>query len=299
MTERFDGQSGKPILDRRSYLKAATSLAGVATLGATAAAASEEYDVIEVPSGETFTKRFSTGETWENKLIDISAPGAGYAIRCHRDNCTMRNVGIRGEWDYEPSSSPFTVRAPSRDGSIVIENVYIADGTSFDHTRASNPTGIYVHANHAGTLTISNCNIQQMGDNGIYASDPGDGTRGSGGTVHIKNCYSSDNGNSGFRLGSDGSSIENCVSWDEVSRGFWALFGDIDVADCDFGSSRLDIRLGSNSQESSDAGYASVSVENTRFSNYDLQRSQNDLRGTSAGDPGRSWSRSRRRADLR
>ncbi|WP_254861845.1 hypothetical protein [Halovivax gelatinilyticus] len=215
MNEDSNERYPATLFDRRTYLKAALSATGVAALAMNGAASNDDYDVIEVGPGETYTKRLSAGETWENKIIDITADGAGYAIRCHRNDTTIRNVGVRGLWDHEPSSSPFTVRAPSSSGKIRIENIHLPGAESPGYHSWGNPTGIYVHNDHAGDLEIRNAYIAQMPDNGIYASDPGSPpghpSTGDGGTVRIYDSYI-ENCGWNFRLGSDGSYCNNCIS---------------------------------------------------------------------------------------
>lgn len=161
----------QPPLNRRSYLKLAGT-AAVATAGVSAASASDDYEVITVGRGETYSKRLSNGETWENVLIDITARGAGYTIRAHANDFTIRNLGIRGKWDYEPTSSPFTVRVPNVSSSGLIENVYLPGGEgNYSDDRWANPTGIYVHGNHAGELEIRRVFMKEFVDQGVYASD--------------------------------------------------------------------------------------------------------------------------------
>ncbi|MFC3960244.1 right-handed parallel beta-helix repeat-containing protein [Halovivax cerinus] len=265
-------------LDRRSYLKAATGIAGLAALG-TSASAATDYEEIVVDSGETYRKSLSDGETWENVVLDITAPGAGYSITATADDWTVRNVGVRGDWDHDPGSQQFIVRTDSADATGLVENVYLGDGTQ----GGGDPGGLFVHARHAGTVTIRNCNIQGFPDNGIYGSAPGT-SHGNGGVVRIENTYVADCGSSGLRIGSDGSSVENCVAWD-CDRGLWCLFSDeLEAIDSNFGASGFDIRVGSGSQESG-GPYGELSVTNTRWESEQLERSQNAIHGSSAGAP--------------
>ncbi|WP_226007302.1 right-handed parallel beta-helix repeat-containing protein [Natrinema salinisoli] len=267
-------------IDRRSYLKAATGVASAFALGTQAVAADDDYDVIEVSPGETFEKDISSGETWENKLIDITASGAGYSISATADDFEMRNIGVRGEWDHDPGSQVIIVEVESADASGLIENVYLGDGAA----GGGDPGGIYVHNDHSGTLTIRGCNIQGFPDNGIYASGPGLADRGNGGVVQIENTYAADCGSSGLRIGSDGSSVQNCVAWN-CDRGLWCLFSDqLEANGCDFGGSGYDIRVGSGSQESG-GPYGELTVNDTSWGTQQLERSQNEIHGSSSGSP--------------
>ena len=75
--ERLTDESS---LGRRSYLKAT---AGAALLGAAGLASNtamaqgeDDYDVINVPAGQTHRITLGSGDTLENTLIDITASGA-------------------------------------------------------------------------------------------------------------------------------------------------------------------------------------------------------------------------------
>jgi len=269
------------LLDRRSYLKltGATAASAVAATGLTSA--SENYDVIEVGAGETFQKDLSHGETWENVLIDITANGAGYRITATADNWVIRNVGVRGAWDYEPNSSPFVVSVDSAGATGLIENLYLGDGATVPDSGSSNPNGIYVHYRHAGDLEVNNIYIQGMPTNGFYGSDPANPKLDSGGgTVRVYDSYSSDNVNSGFRIGGDRSYCENCVAFRNSSRGMWTYFEHTELIDCDIGDNGVDIDVGSSSYPSV---YADVTVTNTRYDTVELSTSGDELHGSSAG----------------
>lgn len=205
----------RQLLNRRSYLKIAGS-AAVASAAAGAASAADGYEVIEVAEGETFTKRVSSGETWENKLIDISASGAGYSIDAEGSGWTIRNIGVRGRWDYTPGSSPFTVDVPDSSGSAIIENVYLPGE---DSVSMGDPTGIYVHPTTAGTITMRNLYVARFGDNGIYASAPGNPEAhpvpGSHGTIEIYDSYVT-KCRTNVRVSTDSSVVENVVSTNPV-----------------------------------------------------------------------------------
>lgn len=203
----------------------------------------DQYTEYIVSSNSTISIEFNEGDTFENALIDITASGAGYDIRCHRDDCVMRNVGVRGRWDYEPSSSPFSVRAPSSTGEILIENVYMPGAEAPGYYEWGNPTGVYVHGNHAGHIDFDRIYFEQHPDNGFYASDPAAPSDhpvdGQGGTVAITNSYV-ENCGWNFRLGTEGSYAENCIGVLEGSqaKGTPRVFRDyfsegVEFIDCD------------------------------------------------------------------
>ncbi len=197
---------------------------------------STEYDTITVGPNETFTKSISSGEAWENKIIDISASGAGYSIDAEGSDWTIRNIGVRGLWDSDRISSPFTVKVPDSSGSAVIENVYLPGAEDY---QMGDPTGIYVFPEHAGTLDIRNVYIAQFGDNGIYGSPPGNPEShpvpGNHGAVNISDSFVRDC-RVNVRVGTDSSVVENVVSVNPV--GGKAAFRDyygrgVTFRDCD------------------------------------------------------------------
>ncbi len=272
-----DGKS--PLLDRRSYLKltGATAASAVAATGMTSAA--NDYDVIEVGAGETFRKDLSSGETWENVLIDITAQGASYRITATADNWAIRNVGIRGQLDSTPGSQNFVVSVPSSGASGLIENVYLP-GTSYSRSTSPFPSGIYVHFNHAGDLEVRNYYAANLPSHGIYGSDPGNrNNNGNGGTVRIHDSYVADTENSGFRIGSDGSYVDNCVSFRTV-RGLWSRWANTEARGCDFGDNNTDIVVGQSGYSQS----STVTLDGTTCFGSVIE-ANGSLNGSSAGTP--------------
>jgi len=273
-TERSNEKTSTRLLSRRSYLTAAAGAAAMAAAGGKAAAASE-YETITVPEGGHFEVQLGDGDTFENKLIDISASGATWKVDASGSGWAVRNVGIKGVWDAGVDNAwPLSVRV-DEGGTGVIENYYFADGV-VDSTYPG-VTGIYVYRTHGGTLQIDGVNIQGMAGNAIYASTPGypadddpDGsTRPTGhqGVVEITNSFGADCVSSHFRIGSDGSFVKNCVSRGG-DRGAWLRFNNTRVIDCDFSGASTntadgDIVCGTNNWESGED--ATVTVENTVY----------------------------------
>ncbi|MFC7205397.1 hypothetical protein ACFQJC_17945 [Haloferax namakaokahaiae] len=254
-------------------------------------AAAAEYDEITVGRGETFTVRVNSGETFENKLIDISAPGATFDIEASGSDWVVRNIGIKGVWDQYEKAEPFRARVDAG-GTGLIENYYFADGCP-DDTYAG-VTGIYVYRTHAGDLTINRTNIQDLPDNAIYASTPGYpeetvGNRypGNQGTVVIKNSYAEGCRASHFRVGTTGSRIENCVAvgGDQGDRGVWARFNDIEVVGCSLtGHAQGDIACGT--YEWPDGADATVTPTDTYFETTDDTLTyRGTVRAGSSGSP--------------
>lgn len=228
-------------LGRRTYLQAIGAYAaGRTLLGLSGRAAATEYETYEIDTGETFRRRVGDGETLENVLVDVTAPGSGFDIVADGSDWTIRNVGIHGTNGTEECGSAFQLQVD--EGSEgTFENVYLGDG-AVDGGNA----GIFVPTTHAGTLTIRRCHVANWPDNGIYASAPGRNARdGRKGVVRIEECYARNNNIAGFRLGTDGSSVTDSVvhvdgdvpnnnAGKENARGIWIKEGgSVRVENCD------------------------------------------------------------------
>ena len=221
-------------LTRRNYVR---SLAAVATAttalgGAGAASAQDDYEVIEA-EGQTIT--IGAGETWENKLIDMTT-GQDIIVTAHSSDWTIRNVGFKGENTSGTGSATFGI-SDTAGGTCTVENVYLGDGSS---TGNGNPNGhgqtaFWVAPDHSGHIDFKNVNIQNFADNAIYASAPGN--KG-GGTIHIDSSFAANCYVSHFRLATEGSKVTNSsVSVDAsegyVGRGIWAWApGTVEVDNC-------------------------------------------------------------------
>jgi hypothetical protein len=261
-------------LNRRSLLGAAG--AGVAsTLGVGALASASdavkgaEYDTITVPAGQKRTIRLGSGETLENTLIDITADGASVQIYPSGNDWAVRNVGIKG--NHPGGHYIMTPGVPDKDGSAVVENVYLGDG----QTEGSAKGGIWVNGNlpHRGTITFRNVHVGQMVDNGLYGMDSG--YSGIGGVVHVEDSFFYSNNISNIRVGSvDGRTcrVDNCVvRVDDGAtppcgvgcsapgavnpRGVWAWFDAVQVTNSDIG--------GPIARDTKEGGY--IEDENTRW----------------------------------
>ncbi len=272
--------------NRRDFLKEVTATA-VSAGALTTAASAQAYDEIVVGAGETWTYSLSDGETFENYLVDISATGAQFQLYATGNDWVVRNVGIRGFWDGTQKEEPFIVQVPDANSTGLIENFYFADGTAAD-TYPDGPTGIYVGKNHAGHIDMVNLNIQGMPDNSVYASSPGDPPEhstgeGAGGTVAVRDSYSSSPNPAGFRLGTDGSYCENCVMYANGNRGYWGFYEHTELIDCDVSQSGgADIVLGDSAWTKSN--YAEVTATNTYWETETAHggASTANIHGTSA-----------------
>ncbi|ARS90170.1 hypothetical protein [Natrarchaeobaculum aegyptiacum] len=219
-------------LTRRNYVR---SLAAVATattaVGASGVvSASDDYEVIEA-ANQTIT--IESGETWENKLIDMTT-GQDITIAAQGSDWTIRNVGFEGENSSDAGSGTFGLSDSG--GESTVENVYLGDGSTSGNAAPNGhgETAFWVNPNHAGHVDFENVNIQGFADNAIYASAPGNA---GGGTVHVDSCFAANCYVSHYRLATEGSKVTNSVVYidDEgyAGRGIWAWApGTVEVEDC-------------------------------------------------------------------
>ena len=207
---------------RRTYVRsiaaAATATAGVSSLGAVSAT-DDSYEVIEANNQ---TIQVGSGETWENKLIDMTT-GQDIIVVAHGTDWAIRNVGFEGENTSGAGSATFGISDTGGQTST-IENVYLGDGS--DSANASNTghgqTAFWVSPEHSGHIDFQRLNVQGFADNAIYASAPGGA---GGGTVHIDSCFAANCYVSHYRIATEGSKVTNSsVYVDEDGydgRGVW------------------------------------------------------------------------------
>ena len=221
-------------LTRRNYVR---SLAAVATAttaigGAGSAAAKDDYEVIKA-QGQTIT--IDAGETWENKLIDMTT-GQDIVVTAHSSNWTIRNIGFKGQNTSGTGTATFGI-SDTAGGTCTVENVYLGDGAS---TGNGNPNGhgqtaFWAAPDHSGHIDFKNVNIQGFADNAIYGSAPGNN---GGGTIHIDSSFAANCYVSHFRLATEGSKVTNSSVYVDssegyVGRGIWAWApGTIEVENC-------------------------------------------------------------------
>ena len=239
-------------LSRRSYLRSAGSLAAATglALGAAGTAAGDDgdYETITLDSGEDRLVSLEDGETLENVLFDCTAAGSRVTIAAHATDWTIRNVGIKGEFDVGAPDAAFGI-SDLDGGESTIENVYIADG-AVHGSQATGETAFWVSPEHNGHIDFRHVNVQNFPDNGIYASAPGGN---GGGTVHIDECYAANNYVSNFRIGSAGSAVTNSsvhVDRDGYGgRGIWVWSpGTCEIDNCqlDMNGHNYAIDVGAN-----------------------------------------------------
>lgn len=193
---------------------------------------STSYDVETIDAGERRVVPIPSGGVLENTLYDVTANNARVVFNSNGGNWTMRNIGVRGQIDYDDTDAMAGID-DTQGGTSTVENVYFGDGTVPTNT-ATGWTGFWVNPNHSGTINFINCNVSGVSDNAFYASAPG----GSG-VCNFYDCYASNNATSHYRLAQG--ELEGCVVYDSPSshqpggRGVWAWSpGTVEVRDCVF-----------------------------------------------------------------
>ncbi|MFC6717436.1 right-handed parallel beta-helix repeat-containing protein [Natrialbaceae archaeon GCM10025810] len=227
--EGGDLSSDNTLLDRRSYLKlAGSATAAAAVMAGSASAAGEEYEVIEADN-KRHTLR--DGDVLENVVIDFSN-GNYYQIYAAGD-CTIRNVGFKGTHEHDQHCI-----VVGGSGDVLIENCYLGDGcVRPDNYSSHGQCGIFAHRDFSGNLTIRRCNVQNWPNNGIYANAP---HYSGGGRVTIEECYGANNYVSTFRIGSDGSSVNDSIAHNDGGRyngrPVWLWGESVEVNGCELDS---------------------------------------------------------------
>ncbi|ADJ14925.1 right-handed parallel beta-helix repeat-containing protein [Halalkalicoccus jeotgali] len=167
----------------------------------------EEYDeALWLGGAETRDLRI------ENFTIDATREGvAPEVVVSAYDGLVVRDLRKEGFHDGDTSMG---FRTLEEDGHSLIENLRATDGGS--------GTGVYV--NTTGSIAFRNCEVAGFADNGLYASH-------SSGPVTVEGGRYANSNVTQIRLGSAGSSVEDCeVVVDEQPDGFGNMRG-IRIAD--------------------------------------------------------------------
>lgn len=198
------------------------------------------YDIVQIPSGGTEVLEAGSGETLENKLVDITADNAAFRVRTGNTNWTIRNIGVRGVYPLRSKSgwsneSPIIAGNDVEGGVSRIENCYFGDGGDWASNSHMGQAPLFMATeSHSGEVHLKNINCQGWHNNAIYCNYPGEGAGGgSGGTVHLKDSFFKNNGVASIRLGSDGSTAENCVVVGGPHRGYWVYWENATLTNCD------------------------------------------------------------------
>ena len=252
---------------RRTFMK--TIGAAFASAGAIAASSrltdGAEYETITVPAGTVKTINVGDGETFENKLIDMTADGASVKILTSGSGWTIRNVGFKGE---HPGGNYLMIPGVAdADGQGLIENVYMGDGQPDGSLKGA----IWVNANmpHRGTITFRNFHMGHL-INGLYASGPG--VMGAGGNIQVESSYFYSNSVANIRTNGlersnlikdtvvhvDGSQpalgSDTTAPGSKITRGIWSWYGDCHLENCDIVGEFATSKNGSITQSNTRTG---------------------------------------------
>ncbi len=182
-------------------------LAGVTTAAAAfsgaAAASSDDYDEITA-RGQVI--RIGRGETYENKLFDLTN-GNSVVLLVEGGNSVIRNIGFKGL--HRGDGFMISITAPR--GDVLIENVYLGDGSTKEgESFVHGPGAVFYHRDASCDVTFRQMNVQGWPNNGFYCSNTAHG-----GSVRFENCYGKNNGVSTYRVAGGNDAIVNCVAYND------------------------------------------------------------------------------------
>lgn len=121
----------------------------------------------------------------------------------------LRNLKISGE--FGKGGMKFAVTDPN--SSMIVENIEMTDGNQSESLGFETSAAMFVPTSHAGTLYIRNCNLQNFGNNGVYASAPGLPPRGGRlGRTIVEGGYYKNNNIANVRVGGKDSAVRKIVS---------------------------------------------------------------------------------------
>ncbi|ELY31952.1 hypothetical protein C500_05223 [Natrialba magadii ATCC 43099] len=185
-------------------MKLAGATTAATAFGATAGAAnSDDYETITA-NGQVI--RIGQGDTFENKLIDLTN-GNSVLLLVEGGNSVIRNVGFEGL--HRGDAFMISITAPS--GDVLIENVYLGDGSTKEgESFVHGPGAVFYHSNAACDVTFRHCNVQGWPNNGFYCSNTA-----SGGSARFEHCYGKNNGVSTYRVAGGNDAIVNSVAYND------------------------------------------------------------------------------------
>jgi protein-disulfide isomerase len=175
----------------------ATNVAVVGTGDATLVPG-DDYNVDLWVGGASLRDFRFEGFTLDN-TAEEHHPSVGFSAY---DGLVVRDVRKKGS--HEGENTAFGVSVWDEDGSALVENLRMPDGSEPQTT-----VGVYVDS--VGAVTFRDCHIEGFGNNGLYASH-------SDGPVHVEGGVYKNNDIAQIRLGSPGSSVQGAtVAVDELN----------------------------------------------------------------------------------
>lgn len=166
-----------------------------------------DNDVIPLASGQReVVQNVRDGATFEHKIIDQSASGAGGQVRGHGGGYTIQHIGFRGESGSSGAGQHITgIIADGASGSTsTIRNVYMGDGAPM-YNGDNGGTAFWVDSSASGRINVEFMHIAGWPDNGFYMRSPHNAE------VVISNCYVRNCGVGNYSIGR-----QNCTVVDSV-----------------------------------------------------------------------------------
>ena len=222
------------------------------------------YETITIDPGEHRNISIGSGQTFANKLIDITATGADVQLTTSGSGWEIRNVGVRGQFTRgqtgdlgHPDHEGGFNEVLNVNGSGTVDTFYAGDGVAYGTDIAGTIVGPY-DVGPGNTITFRRSNVQGMPNNGMYvAGYAGEPQGGQGGQIVIEDSYLVDNNVAQVRC-SGNLTVRNCTIgntgnttalWETVggarnvvnARGVRADYGTqynpVEVIDCDIDTS--------------------------------------------------------------
>ncbi|NGM71255.1 hypothetical protein G6M89_19985 [Natronolimnobius sp. AArcel1] len=191
------------LLDRRAYMRLAGVTTAAAAFSGVGAANGDDYEEITA-RGQVI--RIGQGETYENKLFDLTN-GNSVVLLVEGGGSVIRNIGFKGL--HRGDGFMISITAPR--GDVLIENVYLGDGSTKEgESFVHGPGAVFYHRDASCDVTFRHMNVQGWPNNGFYCSNTAHG-----GSVQFENCYGKNNGVSTYRVAGGNDSIVNCVAYND------------------------------------------------------------------------------------
>ncbi|RQG91258.1 hypothetical protein EA462_04510 [Natrarchaeobius halalkaliphilus] len=191
------------LLGRRSYMKLAGTTTAAAAVSGLASADGDGYEEIAA-NGQVI--RIGRGETYENKLFDLTT-GDSVLLLVEGGDSVIRNIGFRGLH----RGDAFMISITASSGDVLIENVYLGDGSTKEgESFVHGPGAVFYHRNASCDVTFRYCNVQGWPNNGFYCSNTANG-----GSARFEHCYGKNNGVSTYRIAGGNDAIVGSVAYND------------------------------------------------------------------------------------
>lgn len=160
--------------------------------------------------------RFGVGQLYvENVDVDLRADNTAAGIQCVTDNgFSIRDMNVLGRGTHEDDNvaSAFALAVRNPDATGIVKNVVARKGSAWGRYKGGNGRiGIWVGSLNQGTVEIVDCQFEEFGNNGIYASR-------TTGNVQVKGGVYRNNNVSSIRISGNGSFVDGARIDIDVDR---------------------------------------------------------------------------------